>query len=62
MSDKKFELSLIALSLIALLWMVLGGVFGLLGITWVVITGLVVWIIGGGALLYFWGKNYMSRI
>lgn len=62
MSDKKFELSLIALSLIALLWMVLGGVLGILGITWVVITGLVVWIIGGGALLYFWGKNYMSRI
>jgi len=62
MSDKTFELSLIVLSLIALLWIVLGGIFGLLGITWVIITSLVVWIIGGGTLLYFWGKNYMSRI
>ena len=62
MSDKTFELSLIALSLVALLWMVLGGIFGLLGITWVIISGLLVWIIGGGTLLYFWGKNYMSRI
>ena len=62
MSDKTFELSLIALSLLALLWIVLGGIFGLLGITWVIITGLVVWIIGGGTLLHFWGKNYMSRV
>ena len=62
MSDKTFELSLITLSLIALLWIVLGGIFGILSITWVIITGLAVWIIGGGALLYFWGKNYMSRI
>ena len=62
MSDKTFELSLIALSLLALLWIVLGGIFGLLGITWVIITGLVAWIIGGGTLLYFWGKNYMSRV
>lgn len=62
MRDKTFELSLIALSLIALLWIVLGSIFGLLGITWVIITGLVAWIIGGGALLYFWGKNYMSRV
>jgi len=62
MSDKTFELSLIALSLVALLWIALGGIFGLLGITWVIITGLVIWIIGGGTLLYFWGKNYMSRI
>ncbi len=62
MSDKTFELSLIALSLVALLWIVLGGVFGLLGITWVIITGLLAWIIGGGTLLYFWGKNYMSRV
>ncbi len=62
MSDKTFELSLIALSLFALLWIVLGGIFGLLGITWVIITGLVAWIIGGGTLLYFWGKNYMSRV
>ena len=40
----------------------LGSVFGILGVTWAIVTGLVVWVIGGGALLYFWGKNYMSRV
>ena len=62
MSDKTFEWSLTALSIIALLWIVIGGISGILSITWVIITGLIVWIIGGGTLLYFWGKNYMSRV
>jgi 5-bromo-4-chloroindolyl phosphate hydrolysis protein len=62
MSEKVFERSLIALSIVALLWMLLGGIFGILGLAWVIIIGLVVWIGGGGALLYFWGKNYMSRV
>ena len=62
MSDKTFEWSLTALSLIALLWMVLGSIFWILSIPWVIITGLIVWIIGGGTLLYFWGKSYMSRV
>jgi len=62
MSDKVFERSLTALSIVALLWMLVGGIFGILGVTWVIIIGLVVWISGGGALLYFWGKNYMSRV
>jgi hypothetical protein len=62
MSDKTFEWSLTALSLIALLWIVLGSILGILSITWTIITGLVVLIMGGGTLLYFWGKNYMSRV
>jgi 5-bromo-4-chloroindolyl phosphate hydrolysis protein len=62
MNDKIFEWSLTSLSIIALLWMVLGSVFGVLGIASVIVIGLVVWIVGGGALLYFWGKNYMSRV
>jgi len=62
MSEKIFERSLIALSVAALLWMLLGSIFGILGIYWVIIIGLVVWIAGGGALLYFWGQNYMSRV
>ena len=62
MSEKVFERSLTALSIVALLWMLLGGIFGILSIAWVIIFGLVVWIVGGGALLYFWGKNYMSRV
>ena len=62
MSEKVFERSLMAFSIVALLWMLLGGIFGILGLAWVIIIGLVVWIAGGGALLYFWGKNYMSRV
>lgn len=62
MSEKVFERSLIALSVVALLWMLLGGIFNILGIAWVIIIALVVWILGGGTLLYFWGKNYMSRV
>jgi len=62
MNDKVFKWSLTLLSIIALLWMGLGSVFGILGVTWAIVTGLVVWVIGGGALLYFWGKNYMSRV
>jgi 5-bromo-4-chloroindolyl phosphate hydrolysis protein len=61
-SDKVFEWSLIALSIAALLLIVLGGIFGILGLAWVIIIGLVAWLAGGGALVYFWGKNYMSRV
>jgi len=64
MSDKTFERSLTALSIIALLWMVLGSIFfyWALGIAGVIIIGLVVWIAGGGTLLHFWGKKYMSQV
>jgi len=61
-SDKVFEWSLTSLSVAALLWMILGSIFGILGTAWVIIIGLVVWIVGGGTLLYFWGKDYMSRV
>jgi hypothetical protein len=62
MTDKVFEWSLTALSIVALLWILLGGISGILGTALVIIIGLVFWIAGGGALLYFWGKNYMSRM
>jgi hypothetical protein len=62
MSDKTFEVSLTALSIIAVLWMVVGSIFTVLGIFGSIILGLVVWIVGGGTLLYFWGKDYMSRM
>ena len=61
MSDKTFEWSLITLTILALLWIVLGIVLRVLGVAPVIIIGLVVEIIGGGALLHYWGKNYMSR-
>ena len=62
MNDKVFEWSLTALSIAALLWLLLGGIFGILGLAWVIIIGLAVWITVGGTLLYFWGKNYISGI
>jgi hypothetical protein len=62
MNDKTFEWSLTALSIIAVLWMVVGSIFTVLGIFGSIILGLVVWIVGGGTLLYFWGKDYMSRM
>jgi hypothetical protein len=61
MSDKKFELSFIALSILVIAWMVVASIF-IFSAIWAIITGLVVWIIGGGALLYYWGKGYMSRL
>lgn len=61
MSDKTFEWSLTSLTILAVLWMVLGSIFRVLSVGWVIVISLVVWIVVGGALLYFWGKDYMSR-
>lgn len=61
MSEKTFEWSLTALSILAVLWMVLGSIF-IFDAIWAIIIGLLVWLIGGGALLYYWGKSYMSRL
>ena len=61
MSDKTFEWSLTALSILVVLWMVLASIF-IFSAIWAIIIGLMVWIIGGGALLYYWGKSYMSRL
>jgi 5-bromo-4-chloroindolyl phosphate hydrolysis protein len=62
MRDGVFEWSLTALSIIAILWVLLGSIFEVLAVPWVIIIGLVLWVVSGGALLYFWGKNYMSRV
>lgn len=61
MTDKTFEWSLTSLSVLSILWMMLGSIFGVLGIGWVIIIGLIIWIVAGGAMLYYWGKDYMSR-
>jgi hypothetical protein len=61
MSDKNFKRSLTTISILAILWMVLGSIF-ILSAIWAIIIGLIVWIVGGGALLHYWGKNYMSRL
>lgn len=61
MSEKTFQWSLTALSILAVLWMVLGSIF-IFDAIWAITIGLLVWLIGGGALLYYWGKSYMSRL
>jgi hypothetical protein len=61
MTDKTFEWSLTALFILCVLWMIFGSVFTVLGILWSILVGLIVLICGGGALLWFWGKNYMSQ-
>jgi len=61
MSDQIFERSLSGLTILMLLWLILGIVFGIMAWGWVVLIALVVEIIGGGLLLYYWGKSYMAR-
>jgi hypothetical protein len=61
MSDKIFEWSLTALSILAGVWMILGSIF-VFNAIWAIITGLIVWLVSGGILLYFWGRHYMSRL
>jgi len=72
MSDRVFELSLTSIAVLVLAWLIAGIGLAMGGMRWVnvdmpllifltVIVGLAVLISGGGILLYFWGKNYMSR-
>jgi hypothetical protein len=60
-SDKVFELRLTTLSIVAVIWMILGSIF-IMSAIWAIIIGLIIWLAGGGVLLHFWGKNYMSRL
>ena len=62
MNDKTLQISLTALSIVCLLWIILGSIFYIFPVVWCIIIGLVVWVVGGGALLKVWGKNYMSRL
>jgi hypothetical protein len=66
MSDKVFEVSLTTLAFLVLAWILASIVLTVVGIPfimigWAVFLGLLVLILGGGTLLYFWGKDYMSR-
>jgi drug/metabolite transporter (DMT)-like permease len=72
MSDRVFEVSLTSLAALVLAWIMAGIGLAVAGTRWVnadmpllvfltVLVGLAVLISGGGILLYFWGKSYMSR-
>ncbi len=72
MSDSVFEAGIVIIFWLVIAWIIAGIGMAIAGIRWAnvelplmifltVIIGLVVLILGGGTLLYFWGKNYMSR-
>jgi len=61
LSDRLFELSLIGLTVLVVLWIGLGIWGGIMGWLPVVLIGIVVEIVGGGFLLYRWGKSYMEK-
>ena len=61
MNDKLFERSLTGLTVLVVLWIILGIVFEAMGWLPVVLIGLVVEIVGGGFLLQRWGKAYMEE-
>jgi hypothetical protein len=72
MSDRIFEASVVTLFWLVAAFTIAGISLAVAGMRWAnlelpllifltVIIGLVVLILGGGTLLYFWGKNYMSR-
>jgi len=72
MSDRVFEASLTYLAVLVLAWMITGIGLAAAGMRWInvdmpmlvfltVLAGLTALILGGGTLLHFWGKQYMSR-
>lgn len=61
MSDTVFERSLTGLTVLVVLWIILGIVLGIMDWLWIVLIGLVVGIVGGGFLLHYWGKSYMAK-
>jgi len=61
LSDRLFELSLIGLTVLVVLWIGLGIWGGIMGWLPVVLIGIVVEIVGGGFLLHRWGKSYMEK-
>jgi uncharacterized membrane protein len=72
MSDRTFEFSLTSLAALVLLFIVAAIGLAVAGIPWLnvdapllifltILIGLVVLVVCGGILLYFWGKSYMAR-
>jgi hypothetical protein len=61
MADKTFEVSLTAVTVLVIAWMVVASLMGILHPAWAVVTGIVLWLLIGGTLLHFWGKSYMER-
>ena len=71
MSDSTFQWSMIGVTVAVIAWLAISialrasGDVEVVGfpipIGWSVIIGIVVWLVGGGLLLRYWGKRYMER-
>lgn len=72
MSDRIFEASVAILFWLVVAWVAGGISLAIAGLSWAnlelpalifltILIGLAALILIGGALLYFWGRNYMSR-
>jgi len=60
MSDDKFQWSFIGVIILALVLVIVAAVGAVPG--WVIAIAIIGGIIGDGVLLYYWGKDYMSRV
>jgi len=72
MSDKIFEVSFCTLAAAVIIWIAAGIALTAVGLPWAnvqtpllifltILIGLIVLMVGGGVLLYLWGRNYMAR-
>jgi hypothetical protein len=61
LSDRLFEFSLTALTVLVVLWIGLGIWWGIMEWLPVVLIGIAVEIVGSGFLLHRWGKSYMEK-
>jgi hypothetical protein len=72
MSDKAFKFSLTLYFWLVLALVITGIGLGAIGMPWInadlpalvfitLLTGLIVLLAGGGALVYIWGKRYMAK-
>jgi hypothetical protein len=67
MSDSIFRWSLTIFTGVTFVWILGCVAISILGLpsfdlVWEMLIALILLIIGGGTLLYFWGKSYMSRV
>ncbi len=60
MTDKTFELSILVLTAVVILW-IIAGIFLHFDLALVILAAIVAEIGVGTALLRFWGKSYMAR-
>lgn len=61
MGDKAFEWSLTAITILVLVWIGTGIGLLFLPILFVTFCAIVVEVLAGIVLIYFWGKDYMGR-